>query len=56
MRTALLWGGQEAASRVRFTNIAPKEDHIRRCRVADLVLDTFQVNRYCGYQGSANDL
>lgn len=46
MRTALLWGGHEIASRVRFTNIAPKEAHIRRCRVADLVLDTFQCNAH----------
>lgn len=43
LRAAATWGGPEVASRVRFTDIAKKDVHVRRCRVADLFLDTFQV-------------
>jgi Glycosyl transferase family 41 len=43
LRTAMSWAGPEVASRVRFTDVVRKEDHIHRCRVADLFLDTFQV-------------
>jgi protein O-GlcNAc transferase len=46
MRVAVAWAGEEVASRVRFTDVARKDIHIRRCRVADLFLDTFQVQIY----------
>ena len=44
LRTASLWGGPEVAARVRFTDVAKKEAHVRRGRVADLFLDTFDVS------------
>lgn len=43
-RTAELWAGPEVASRVVFTEVAPKDEHLRRTRVADLVLDTVDVS------------
>lgn len=43
MQTAIGWAGPEVASRIRFTDVAPKETHITRCCVADLVLDTAEV-------------
>lgn len=43
MRTAKAWAGDEVASRVRFSDMAQKEEHILRCRVADLFLDTLEV-------------
>ena len=43
LRTAKAWAGEEVASRVRFTEIARKDDHIMRCRVADIFLDTIEV-------------
>lgn len=43
MRTAKQWGGDEVASRVRFSDAAQKEEHIIRCRVADIFLDTLEV-------------
>ncbi|PVG04771.1 hypothetical protein CPB86DRAFT_16383 [Serendipita vermifera] len=46
MRVAVAWAGEEVASRVRFTDVARKDIHIRRCRVADLFLDTFQCNAH----------
>ncbi|KAL4062628.1 glycosyltransferase family 41 protein [Scleroderma yunnanense] len=42
LQTAAAWAGPEVASRIRFTDVAPKEVHIFRCRVADLVLDTVE--------------
>ncbi|KIM34507.1 glycosyltransferase family 41 protein [Serendipita vermifera MAFF 305830] len=45
-RVAEIWAGDEVASRVRFTDIARKDVHVRRCRVADLFLDTFQCNAH----------
>lgn len=43
MRTAKQWGGDEVTSRVRFSDAALKEEHIIRCRVADIFLDTIEV-------------
>ena len=44
MRTAMQWGGDEVASRIRFSEVAQKEEHIIRCRVADIFLDTVEVS------------
>ncbi|CAG8572719.1 13154_t:CDS:2 [Funneliformis caledonium] len=44
--TAVQWAGVGVASRIHFTEIAGKHDHILRGRVADLVLDTPQVNAH----------
>jgi protein O-GlcNAc transferase len=44
IRTAKAWAGDEIASRVHFTDVASKEDHIQRCRVADLFLDTIEAS------------
>jgi protein O-GlcNAc transferase len=46
LRCAELWAGPEMASRIRFTDVAPKELHIQRCRVADLFLDTIECNAH----------
>ena len=43
MRSACLWQGESVASRIYFTDVAPKDEHIHRGRVADLFLDTFEV-------------
>lgn len=43
MRTAKAWAGEDVASRLRFTDVAKKDDHIKRCRVADIFLDTAEV-------------
>ncbi|KAI9842348.1 MAG: hypothetical protein M1838_003174 [Thelocarpon superellum] len=45
-RTAQLWAGQEVASRVLFTDVAPKHQHIARARVCDLFLDTPECNAH----------
>ena len=45
-RTALLWVGSEVASRIRFTDVAPKHQHIARARVCDLFLDTPECNAH----------
>lgn len=45
MRTARLWAGDEVAARIRFTDVARKDDHVHRGRVADLFLDTVEVRR-----------
>lgn len=44
MRTAKLWAGNEVASRIRFTDVAKKDEHVYRARVADLFLDTLEVS------------
>jgi hypothetical protein len=49
-RTAKDWAGQEVASRIRFTDVAQKDRHIQRGRVADLFLDTTEV---CAKSGKA---
>jgi predicted O-linked N-acetylglucosamine transferase (SPINDLY family) len=43
IRQATLWGGDAIAQRIRFTDVARKEEYIARGRVADLFLDAFQV-------------
>ncbi|KAF2744249.1 glycosyltransferase family 41 protein [Sporormia fimetaria CBS 119925] len=44
--TAMKWGGAEVASRVIFTDIAQKHQHIARARVLDLFLDTPECNAH----------
>ncbi|KAL8953292.1 MAG: hypothetical protein Q9222_000858 [Ikaeria aurantiellina] len=44
--TALSWGGSEVASRILFTDVAPKHQHISRARVCDLFLDTPECNAH----------
>lgn len=46
LRDARKWAGDEVASRLVFTPIAPKAEFIRRARVADIVLDSFEVNAH----------
>jgi predicted O-linked N-acetylglucosamine transferase (SPINDLY family) len=46
LRTAQLWAGPDVASRVIFTDVSPKDEHLRRARVADLVLDTVEVGQF----------
>lgn len=43
-RAAKAWAGEEVASRVRFTDVVNKDAHVLRSRVADLFLDTVEVN------------
>ncbi|KAF4539360.1 Tetratricopeptide TPR-1 [Lasiodiplodia theobromae] len=45
-QTALAWAGPEVASRVIFTDVAPKHQHISRARVCDLFLDTPECNAH----------
>lgn len=44
LRTARDWAGEEVASRIIFTEVAPKQQHIARARVCDLFLDTPECN------------
>ncbi|KAK5995824.1 putative UDP-N-acetylglucosamine--peptide N-acetylglucosaminyltransferase SEC [Cladobotryum mycophilum] len=44
--TAELWAGAEVASRLIFTDVAPKSQHISRARVCDLFLDTPECNAH----------
>jgi len=44
--TALLWSSPEVASRIIFTDVAPKHQHISRARVCDLFLDTPECNAH----------
>lgn len=44
--TAEVWAGHEVASRVIFTDVAPKHLHISRARVCDLFLDTAECNAH----------
>lgn len=44
--TALRWVGAEVASRIIFTDVAPKHQHISRARVCDLFLDTPECNAH----------
>lgn len=46
LRTARSWAGEEVASRIRFTNVAKKDEHVYRGRVADLFLDTTECNAH----------
>jgi predicted O-linked N-acetylglucosamine transferase (SPINDLY family) len=45
-QTALLWAGKEVASRILFTDVAQKHQHIARARVCDLFLDTPECNAH----------
>lgn len=45
-RTAQEWAGQSVASRIWFTDVAPKHQHISRARVCDLFLDTPECNAH----------
>ena len=45
-QTANLWVGSEVASRILFTDVAPKHQHIARARVCDLFLDTPECNAH----------
>lgn len=45
-QTAELWAGAEVASRIMFTDVAPKAQHIARARVCDLFLDTPECNAH----------
>lgn len=40
------WVGTEVASRILFTDVAPKHQHIARARVCDLFLDTPECNAH----------
>ncbi|GAA5882402.1 hypothetical protein JCM3774_004299 [Rhodotorula dairenensis] len=44
--TALRWAGQDVADRVVFTDVANKNEHIQRGRIADLFLDTTECNAH----------
>ncbi len=39
-----MWAGAEVASRILFTDVAQKHQHISRARVCDLFLDTPECN------------
>ncbi|KAF2193252.1 glycosyltransferase family 41 protein [Zopfia rhizophila CBS 207.26] len=45
-QTAVAWAGPEVASRVLFTDVAQKHQHIARARVCDLFLDTPECNAH----------
>lgn len=45
-RTAQEWAGENVASRIWFTDVAPKHQHISRARVCDLFLDTPECNAH----------
>ena len=45
-RTAREWAGESVASRIWFTDVAPKHQHIARARVCDLFLDTPECNAH----------
>ncbi|KAF2109909.1 UDP-N-acetylglucosaminyltransferase [Lophiotrema nucula] len=45
-QTAHAWAGPEVASRVLFTDVAQKHQHIARARVCDLFLDTPECNAH----------
>ncbi|KAH8927877.1 glycosyltransferase family 41 protein [Atractiella rhizophila] len=46
LQTASLWAGLEVASRIRFTDVTSKDEHIARGRVVDLFLDTTECNAH----------
>jgi predicted O-linked N-acetylglucosamine transferase (SPINDLY family) len=45
-RTARDWAGESVASRIWFTDVAPKHQHISRARICDLFLDTPECNAH----------
>nr|POE94609.1 putative udp-n-acetylglucosamine--peptide n-acetylglucosaminyltransferase sec [Quercus suber] len=46
LATARQWAGTDVASRVIFTDVAPKHLHISRARICDIVLDTAECNAH----------
>ncbi|KAI0793500.1 glycosyl transferase family 41-domain-containing protein [Abortiporus biennis] len=46
LRTARQWAGENVASRIRFTDVANKEEHIARGHAVDLFLDTLECNAH----------
>ncbi|KAL4887736.1 glycosyl transferase family 41-domain-containing protein [Aspergillus karnatakaensis] len=44
--TAIAWAGEETASRIIFTDVAPKNTHIARAKILDLFLDTPECNAH----------
>ncbi|ODA78476.1 hypothetical protein RJ55_05857 [Drechmeria coniospora] len=44
--TAKAWAGAEVASRLIFTDVAPKNQHLSRARACDLFLDTPECNAH----------
>ncbi|TKX21162.1 putative glycosyl transferase family 41 protein [Elsinoe australis] len=46
LRTATAWAGPSVASRILFTDVAPKNQHIARAKVVDLFLDTPECNAH----------
>ena len=44
--TALQWGSADVASRIIFTDVAPKHQHIVRARICDLFVDTPECNAH----------
>ncbi|KAI5124687.1 hypothetical protein M0805_004295 [Coniferiporia weirii] len=46
LRTARQWAGSEIAARVRFTDVARKDDHVERAAIADIFLDTVECNAH----------
>ena len=45
-RTAQIWSSPDVASRIVFTDVAPKHQHISRARICDLFLDTAECNAH----------
>ncbi|KAM7195282.1 putative UDP-N-acetylglucosamine--peptide N-acetylglucosaminyltransferase SEC [Rhypophila sp. PSN 637] len=45
-RQAKQWASESVASRIIFTDVAPKQQHISRARVCDLFLDTPECNAH----------
>ncbi|CAZ85188.1 unnamed protein product [Tuber melanosporum] len=43
---AVAWAGEEIASRIIFTDVAPKLQHISRAQVCDIFLDTPECNAH----------
>lgn len=43
---AVAWAGEETASRIMFTDVAPKNTHIARAKILDLFLDTPECNAH----------
>lgn len=43
---AKAWAGEDTASRIIFTDVAPKNTHIARAKVLDLFLDTPECNAH----------
>lgn len=44
--TAIAWSSPEIASRIVFTDVAPKNTHISRAKILDLFLDTPECNAH----------